>query len=281
MATIILTDSSADYEQHELQRKNVGCVPLTIAFGDEAFLDGVELSKDEFYTRLLSRTMFPTTSQPSPEAFLPYFKQAKQNGDEVVAILLSGGLSGTVQSATIARQMTKYNGIHIVDSLSTVAGLRLLVDAAVDMRNAGLPAQKIADTIEALKHRITIFAVVDTLEYLHRGGRLTKAQARLGQMISVKPIISLNDEGKLFVLDKALGFAAACKTILKYFADTPLNREWPVLLAYSHNDANVRKMQDMLKTSQPDITVRQVCDIGPVIGTHLGDNAFGIIYIRQ
>lgn len=281
MATIIMTDSSADFEPQELCERKICRVPLTVAFGADTFLDGVDLFKDAFYARLLTDDLFPTTSQPSPEMFLPHFMQAKENGDDVVAVLLSAALSGTVQSACIAKKMARYERIYIIDSLSAVAGLRLLVDTAAMMRDAGVPARDIVGAIETLKHRVAIFAAVDTLEYLHRGGRLTKGRAKLGQMVSVKPVISLNDTGGLYVADKALGLPAACRTILKHVDKTPVDARYPVFLAFSHVDTNARRLGAMFRAAHPDVPIHGVCNIGPVIGAHLGENAFGIIYVRR
>ena len=166
MAIKILTDSSAEFTQEELKEMNIHCVPITIIFGDHAFLDGTELSKELFYHKLLEKKEFPKTSQPSPEAFLRCFNEAKATGDSVVTILLSSALSGTVQSAHIAREMCEYDKINIVDSLSATGGIRILVEEAVRLRDQGASAREITESIEVLRHRICIFAGLDPLEYL-------------------------------------------------------------------------------------------------------------------
>lgn len=280
MATILMTDSSADFELTELAEKNILCVPLAVNFGEESFLDGVELSKSAFYEKLLAREQFPFTSQPAPEAFLQHFLAAKERGDSVVAVLLSGGLSGTMQSATIAKEMAAYEEIYIVDSRLAVTGLRLLLDTAAKLRAQNVSAVEIAAQMEALKKRITIVAVVDTLEYLHRGGRLTKTQARIGEMVNLKPILSLNPEGKIFVMDKALGASRARKTLLKHAAGLGADPAYPVLLAYTHDPDNALKLGELAKAHFPTLQETPY-DIGPTIGTHLGDKAYAITLVRK
>lgn len=278
MATILMTDSSADFEQAELMEKNILSVPLAVNFGEESYLDGVELSKEAFYQKLLAGKQFPFTSQPAPEAFLQHFLAAKERGDSVVAILLSGGLSGTLQSAVIAKEMAAYEEIYIVDSRVAITGLRQLLDTAGELREQNVPAKEIAARVEALKARIRIVAVVDTLEYLHRGGRLTKTQARIGEMVNLKPVLSLNPEGKIFVLDKALGAGRARKALLKQAAAMNADPAYPVLLAYTHDPENALKLGELAKAHFPTLN-QNPYNIGPTIGTHLGDKAYAITFV--
>ena len=277
----LLTDSAADYENEELVAKDILRVPLTISFGQESFLDGVNLSKDEFYERLLSRQVFPVTSQPSPESFLPHFLKAKEEGNALVAILLSSGLSGTVQSANIAKEMADYQQIYVVDSLSSVTGLRLLVDVANQMRHQGYEAPAIVEEIERLKRRIKIVAMVDTLEYLHCGGRLTKKQAKIGEIMNLKIIFGIDSNGKLEVYDKCLGKTRACKSILKTLEEEPFDEQYPVYIPYSHDKTACDYLVEMARQQWPQIGNDHFYNIGPTIGTHVGDCAFGFSYIRK
>lgn len=278
---LLITDSSADYEQQELKDRDVICVPLAITFGNDTYLDGAELSKDDFYSRLLKREEFPFTSQPSPNDFLSHFLRAKEEKTAVLAILLSGGLSGTVQSAHIAKEMADYSEIYVVDSLSAVTGLRLLVDHAAAMRDAGMAAGEIAAEIEALKRRVHIFAAVDTLEYLHKGGRLTKGQARIGEMMRLKPIVSLDENGKLFVAEKALGRKKACKAIMAEMEKLPRDSRFPILLPYAHNKENALKFVELARKEYPAVSADNLYNLGPTIGTHTGDNVFGVTYVTR
>lgn len=279
MAIKILTDSSAEFTQEELKEMNIHCVPITIIFGDHAFLDGTELSKELFYHKLLEKKEFPKTSQPSPEAFLRCFNEAKATGDSVVAILLSSALSGTVQSAHIAREMCEYDKINIVDSLSATGGIRILVEEAVRLRDQGASAREITESIEVLRHRICIFAGLDTLEYLYKGGRLSKSQAIAGTLAKVKPIITVTPEGTVAVCGKAIGKKKAVSSLIQKVDEHPIDFNYPVYYVYSYDSQNCRLLQK--KMGIHDLSATQALNIGATIGTHVGDGAFGIIYIKK
>ena len=194
MAVQIIIDSAADYDKQEMEERNLICVPLTVTFGEKSYQDCFELTKDEFYKKLLEKKEYPKTSQPSPDAFLTHFKKAKENGDSVVAILLASGLSGTYQSANIAKQMADYDDIYIIDSKNAIAAIRMLTEVALEMRQKGCTGAEIAKKIDELKDRTSLRVVIDTLEYLYKGGRLTRAQAGIGEFAKLKPIVRLNEE---------------------------------------------------------------------------------------
>ena len=171
MAIRVITDSSADFDAAVAKRRKIDIVPMTIQFGSASFVAGKTISNDVFYQLLQESKTFPSTSQPTPAAFLRDFEEAKASGDQAVVVLLSGALSGTLQSAEIAKEMCGYEPIYIVDSVTATAGIQILVNLACKLRDSGLPAAAIARELEAIKEKIRIFAVVDTLEYLRRGGR--------------------------------------------------------------------------------------------------------------
>ncbi len=224
MSIKIITDSAADYEQQELIDKDIICVPLSITWEDKTYLDGIDLSKHDFYQKLLSKNSFPMTSQPSPDAFLQHFKAAKDQGDTVVAILLASALSGTYQSANIAWDMAEYDQIYLVDSSTAASSLRMLTDVAVSLRDQGLDGATIAREIEGLKSRTRLYAMLDTLEYLHQGGRLTRTQAAIGGLTRLKPIITINPDGSIAVAEKCLGKGRAYKNC------SPLPMIWILIL---------------------------------------------------
>ena len=169
MAIRVITDSSADFDAAVAKRRKIDIVPMTIQFGSASFVAGKTISNDVFYQLLQESKTFPSTSQPTPAAFLRYFEEAKASGDQAVVVLLSGALSGTLQSAEIAKEMCGYEPIYIVDSRSATAGIQILVNLACKLRDSGLPAAAIAEEVERLKDKVRIFAVIDTLEYLRRG----------------------------------------------------------------------------------------------------------------
>ena len=193
MGIRIITDSAADFDPAVAKRRQVDVVPMSVQFGTATFLAGKNLSNEVFYQLLKEGKENPTTSQPTPAAFLRYFEEVKAAGDQAVVILLSGALSGTLQSAEIAKEMCEYEQIYIVDSRTATAGVQILVNCACKLRQSGLPAASIAAEVERLKDRVRIFAVIDTLEYLRRGGRLSGFQAGLGTVTKLKPTIAVRD----------------------------------------------------------------------------------------
>ena len=162
MAVRIITDSASDFDLAVAKRRGIDVVPMTIQFGSATFITGKTISNDVFYQLLQEGKENPSTSQPTPESFLRLFEEARAAGDEVVAILLSSKLSGTLQSAAIAKGLCEYDPIYIVDSLSATAGIQLLVNYACKLRDSGLPAAAIAEEVERQKGKIRIFAVIDT-----------------------------------------------------------------------------------------------------------------------
>ena len=281
MAIRILTDSSADYEPQELAGKGILMVPIGVAFGDEAFQDGYNLSKEEFYRRLLTRKHFPKTAQPSPAEFLTYFEAAKEAGDQLVAILLSSGLSGTYHSACVAKEMCDYADIHVIDSRSAVTGIRMMVDTALARVAEGRSAQQIEDEIVDMRSRMTIYAGMDTLEYLRMGGRISKTQASLAGALNVKPVLSVNPvDGTLDVPNKALGLKRAMGILLDYMKKIPRDSSYPIYFPFSLNPENVKSFIALAKQQYPDIDENLFFNLGPTIGSHIGDNAFGFTYVR-
>ena len=197
MAIRIITDSAADYSAQEIEKRQIACIPMTVTFGDTEYLDGRDITKEQFFELLTNGSDFPRTSQPSPASFLEYFEAAKEAGDTVIAVLVSSALSGTFQNAVLAKSMAEYEDIFIIDSKIATLGMRILVDRAVRMRDRGCSPQEIVTEVEHLKPRLRLFAGLDTLEYLAKGGRLSKTAATLGNLANLKPIITFTQEGNV------------------------------------------------------------------------------------
>ena len=279
MSIKILTDSSADYESAELKEKDISLIPISVSFGEEHFLDGINLSKDDFYNKLFHSQEFPKTAQPAPREFLEHFNEAKANGDELIVILLSSGLSGTVQSANIAKQISEYENIYIIDSVHAITGVRLLVDTAVKLRDEGESAKRIYENIYNLTKKLRSVIIVDTLEYLHRGGRLTKAQATIGEAVNMKPIISIDEHGKLYMKNKALGKARAYKKIIKIYQSFDRDDSYPVYFTYSNEKENCEELIRRLVSNGEKIDEDLIYNIGPTVGAHLGSGTLGFTMV--
>lgn len=279
MGVRIITDSSAEYTVQEEKECQVTVVPMTLTYGEESLLVGREITKEKFYNRLLEKKEIPVTSQPSPEQFLQEFEQAKAEGDSVVAVLLSSALSGTLQSAMLAKQICGYEDIYIVDSLNATAGQRILVEAACKMVKEGKTAKKIAEELEKLKKRVRVTAVVDTLEYLYKGGRLSRAEAGLGTLANIKPLILVNEEGKVTVTSKCIGRKRACHQLVEAVLKMEIDWDYPIYYVFTADRENCENFQRELESKRNQKLCGEVLELGPTIGTHIGGGAFGIALV--
>ena len=275
----VLVDSSSDYMQAEAQKNNLEFVPLTVMINDVTYKSGVELTHDEFYEKLIDGKEFPKTAQPSPQDFLTIFEDAKEKGDDVICILLSSALSGTCQSAHLAKNMADYDNIYIIDSLSAIAGMRIMAEYAVKLSSEGIPASEIAEKIEAVKSKVKIVAGVATLEYLCRGGRLSRTAATIGELANLKPILTVKPEGVLEVLGKTLGRVKAINYILNQLENSTVDTEFPMYSVYTYGTENVEKLENKLSIEGYRIDNR--CQIGASIGAHVGPGAFGVVFVEK
>ena len=281
MAVQIIVDSTADFSAKEIEKRQITCIPMTVTFGNEQYTDGVDLTKEEFFVKLVNEKEFPKTSQPSPAKFAECFEKAKENGDEVVAILVSSTLSGTVQSAMIAKNMTEYDDVHIVDSNTVTLGIRLLVDRAVRMRDQGKSAAEIVERLEELKGRVRIYAGLDTLEYLQKGGRISKTAASLGRLAGIKPIVTIDEEGKVAVCGKQRGNKNVFRQIIKFVEAEMPDENYSVYFLYSADKKNCISFIQTLQKNGLDFGKIKTREIGPTVGSHIGPGAFGIVYVAN
>ena len=205
-----MVDSGSDYDVNEAKEKGIAFVPLSITFDNDTYKDGIEISRSEFYKRMREEDIFPKTAQPSPQAFLDVFEEAKANGDQIIGVMLSGGISGTYQSANIAKDMAEYDGIHLIDSKTAVYAIKIMVDYGM------------VEALEELKSRISINLAIDNLENLYKGGRLTKMQAGFGNFAKLKPVISI-PEGTLIVKGKFIGRKKAIAGLVSYIEGMDLD----------------------------------------------------------
>ncbi len=272
----ILVDSSADIDIKS--RKEFGLIPLTVSIGTRDYLDGVNLEKNEFYKLLVEEKEFPKTSQPTPQAFAEIFEEAKKASNEIIYLSISSELSGTYQSAVIARDMVEYDGIYIVDTRSVTHGIGILADYAVLLAEREETAFEIVEKIEELKHRIRIIAGVDTLEYLYKGGRLSKGAATVGEIAGIKPIISVKD-GKVEILGKTLGRGKAIQFIAKQLSVFERDKSFPVYTVFTYGEENCEELEN--KISDTAFGGGERRQIGSSIGAHVGEGAYGVIFVEK
>lgn len=274
----ILADSSSDCMLSELKEKNVDFIPITVSLGDNHYQDGINLERNEFFKSMIELQEFPKTSQPSPQMFLDIFKTAKKSGDDLIYIALSSGLSGTIQSAMIAKDMISYDNIYIVDSLSATYTIKILIDYACELRDKGASAGEITAKLEALKSRVKVVAALDTLEYLYKGGRLSRTSAAVGEVIKIKPVVSLSaEDGGINVLGKFIGKNKAISGVMSALDESRIDDGFPIYTIYSYGTENCEKLE--VRLSENNYKFAERLQIGPTIGSHIGPGAFGVVFV--
>ncbi len=276
----LITDSTSDIEKQEAEKYGITIVPLKVIMEGNDYRDRVDLNAEDFYPLLEQCDNLPTTSQPSPQDFLTIYEKAKEANDSIIVITLSSAISGTYQSACIAKDLLDYEDVHIIDSLNATQGLHILVKKAVQLIQEGKETKDIVSFLEEYKKRIHIFAVVDTLEYFYKGGRLSKTSAAMGTLLKFKPVVGLK-EGKLELFDKARGTMKATAKILELIQEHgEIDLQEPIFLGYTGTSDGLDKfceqLRDHLLFTNEDYGI-----VGPVIGTHAGPGAKLIAYVNK
>ena len=266
----IVTDSTAYFSKEYAKENNIKVVPLSVTFSGETKDEGFPGEFEEFYHKLQTSKDFPTTSQPPIEAFASAYKEILAEGKEIITIVMSEKLSGTFNSASAAANMTAPDKISVIDSETTVSNLKLLVEIANGMAKQGSSREEIVAAIEQEKKNMSVLLAASTLEYLKRGGRLSAAQATIGTLLNVKPIVGLVD-GKLEAVAKVRGKNKALDYLVESIPENAV--EITVLHILSPKDAEL--LHSKLQERFPHIPIG-ISEIGPVIGSHLGPGGFGV-----
>jgi DAK2 domain fusion protein YloV len=276
---VIVTDSSADLPDAVLDRHHIALVPLQVMFGDETFRDRVELRPDEFYRRLRAARDLPTTSQPTPADFVRTLRDAREQADEVVVVLLSGSLSGTCQSAHAAVRAAGMTGVHVVDSRTASLGLGLLALRGAELAESGWNAADIARELDRIRRRSGMFLTVDRYDYLLRSGRVTRGKAWLAGMLDVRPVLSLDDGGRVVPVDRVRGRDNVVPRILSLLERQLTPRPKAVRFGVAHADAP--EMADRLRTALVAAYQPRDCMVSlatGVLAAHVGPGAWAVFY---
>ena len=276
MSVKIVVDSSADLMP--AVKAKVRTVALSVFFGDQEYKDGITIQPGQFYEMLTQGDVMPTTSQASPADFEDAYRELVEAGHEVVCITVGSKLSGTYQSATIAAE--EFPGkVLVVDSRTVAIGTSILVEMALEMAEAGKSAQEILDELIRLRKKIRLYAMVDTLEYLKRGGRLSSTVAFVGGVLNLKPIITLED-GQIKVVSKARGQKAAFSALTRLCQENGVDLEKPCILGYTGcSDENLSKYMEENAELWPADSNKLV--IGSIIGTHAGPGAVAMAFFAK
>ena len=282
MAVKLISDSACDISQSEAKKLNITVLPLKTMIDGVEYLDGVTITTQEFYDKLETCKELPTTSQLSPAEFEDVFQPAVENGDEIVVVTISGKLSGTSQSASIAA--ADHPGkVWVVDSESVTIGQRILIMYAVGLRDKGLSGREIAEQLNRIKSRVCLLARVDTLEYLVRGGRLSKTAGFAGALLNIKPVISVED-GEVRVLGKARGSKQSDNMLTDFIQKKGgVDFNLPVMLAYSGTDDALLKgyIDNSRALWQEHLNSLPVTMIGSTISTHAGPGAIAVAFFAD
>lgn len=277
MGIRIITDSICDVPKEYVEKYNIRVMPLTVHFGDETFKDGVDLTLEEFLTKLEKSEVLPTTSQIPPVEFLHVFKEEIMLGNKVIAIHGSSQLSGTYNSAVMAKEQLEDENIHVIDSAAITLGAGTLVIKAARLAEEGMEAEKIAEEIEASKARLKSFFVLDTLKYLHKGGRLSLSASVLGSILNIKPILTVKD-GKMELFEKARGMKKAITTVL----DTIKDNGWTLdgkVIGINHI-ADLEHMGILEEELCREYKIKEIIrgEVGSVVATHGGPGAVALYF---
>lgn len=273
----IVTDSTADIPKKIVNELGIIVVPLKVSLGDQVYRDGVDISSQEIMAGMIKGDFQPTTSQPSPGELVAVYENLIAKGETVISIHLSGKLSGTVQSAQTAKTMTDSRDIYVVDSKSASMGLGLIVIAAARAAAEGMHVREILHLIKEKIELHFILFFVDTLEFLEKGGRIGKANAFLGTLLKIKPILTIDEEGQVTPLEKVRGKMKAFERLASIIAErTDIAKSYECALLGVNDEEAIAKLKQLV---EPILNCDdyKIAELGPVILSHTGPGTIGIV----
>lgn len=276
----IITDSASDLSQNN--KNGITVLPMTISFDNETYEDGVTLTPDNFYMKLIESSTLPKTSQVSPYAFNEAYEKALEHSDQVIVITLSSKLSGTYQSACIAAEDYQ-DKVYVIDSENVTVGEQLLINYAFSLIQQGLDAKAITQQLNTIKKRIHLVALLDTLEYLKKGGRISGSAAFLGNILSIKPVIAIAD-GEVAFLGKARGSKQGNNLLIEQIKTYGgIDYELPVLLGYTGCSQILmdKYIKDSSALWEGKMDIPPVVQVGATIGTHIGPGGIAVAFFSK
>ena len=274
----IIIDSTIDMAEHLQDR--VKSVPLIVSFDDREYLDGIDLSRDDFYRELESGKVLPKTSQPSPASFEKVFEDIHEKGEEGIVITVASRLSGTFQSACIAAE--DYPEITVIDSKTVAIGSGILAEYAIECIDQGMSRDEIAAELDKKRDEICLVAMLDTLEFLKRGGRISKTTAFAGGVLNIKPVVTVKD-GEILILGKARGTKKANNFLVQEIKKNGIDYSLPILVGYTGTSDRILKnyiesSRDLWEGQVSELNQSQICS---VIGTHAGPGAVAVAFFAK
>jgi DegV family protein with EDD domain len=277
----IVTDSAADFEPWELEKNNIKAVPLSVIFGEKEYKENIDLTKERFYELLKTEEKMPHTAQPSPQDYLDLIEEARENGDDIIIITISSGLSGTYQSVVATKELADYDRCYVIDSLNGTGGERMSVEYAVRLRDEGKSAEEIVEKVTAIRERVVLYTVMDTLEYLHRGGRISSTVYKIGSIAHIKPIMHVSREGKAEIPAKAMGTSKGIDFVVKHVEKDMPDEDFPFYIMFTENRKNGEILRERLEKIGVSVPEERIIPVGAVVGTHIGPGACAVVYIGK
>ncbi len=273
----VITDSTSSISQDEAKQLGIDIVPLYVLLNDKMYKDRLDFTDDEFY-KLLKENQ-PSTSQPSPQDFLEVFNKYPE--DEIICITLSERLSGTYQSAVVAKTMSDNKNIRVINSASASLAMKILVLKALEMIEDGIAFHDIADEIENLKTKIVMMGMCDTMENLKRGGRISNIKFLAGSILNIKPLLILEDGLLQAYKKKVRGKQNAINVMIKSLSELKWDKKSNIFIGYTNNMENAELLKKRLIEYDINEIDDDLVELGSVIATHTGENAFIIAYISE
>ncbi len=270
----IITDSSANISQEEAARLGVTVLPLTIIFGGKQYRDGIDIKEDEFYKMLVSEKEFPHTAQISEEQLEEAYSAACADGSDVLVMPISKALSGSYGLACTVAKREGFEKVHVYNTLCTTIMLRYMVEEAA--KNKDKTIEEVLAVLDDLRPRIKLYAALDTLEYLRKGGRLNSAVAAIGSLLKIKPVITVNSKGEVELIEKHMGIHKALHSLTEKLNAAKTDGHETVYI-YTMDDSNCRAVMEKTGADK-DVKPVNIC---PVIGAHIGPCAAGVVYVEK
>lgn len=280
MKIAVVTDSTAYIPKEILDKLNIHVVPLSVNFGDETFIEGVELTAEQFYEKLKNTKDLPTTSQPAIGTFIEQYEQLEQSYDAVISVHISKKLSGTFEAAKSAGNMMERLKVYAYDSELSAMPQGFYAMHAAELIKDGKDIDTIIAELDRIKENTRAYFMVDDLSHLQRGGRLSGAQALLGSLLNIKPILHIV-EGSIVPFEKVRTRKRAINRILKMlYDDVQTKRVKRVVFIHANQESAVIQLRDEFQEKYPDIETI-ISHFGPVVGTHLGEGSLGISWYKK
>lgn len=271
----VYVDSGSSIKTEEKQKYNVEILPLKILFDDKEYLDGIDLTFDDFYHKLIDEKKFPKTSLPNVTKVEDEINNYTKQGDDVIIVTISSGISGTYNYLRLTFEDNPK--VHVIDSLSAVGGVRIIVNEINKYRNDGIDV--VLNKINELIPRIRIIAIPEVLTYLERGGRLSKAGLIVGSLLQLKPIITFVD-GKVTVLSKKRGLKTAMNELINLLEELECDPNYKIVPSYTYSTKNIDEVISLLDEKYKN-SLEVYDNLDPAIAAHWGPNAFGLIFVGK